>query len=155
MRGNFLNSKELSDAAYEREEAQALILEHSRNPRNFGTFVDPQRTGIEENPVCGDRCQVMLLTDQTHVNEIRFTGRGCAISMASASIMTELVDGLHVSRVNELVDSVKKYFTERGSIDEFDLGDLIALNGVRELPMRVKCATLPWNALRNAIECSD
>ncbi len=152
LRGDFLNSEKPTYAAFGRDESQALILEHSRNPLNFGTISNPQHSGSEENPVCGDRCQVMLLTDQDRVKQIRFTGRGCAISLASASIMTELVDGLSLSSIGDVINSVQRYFAERAAIVDTDLGDLVALNGVRELPMRVKCATLPWNALLNAIE---
>ncbi len=131
---------------------RTLILDHSRHPRNFGTLASANRTGKAENPVCGDRYQVFLNVMAGRIEAVRFRGTGCAISMASASMMMDLVEHQPVGDAESLVDNVRKLLAGELSEDSYAaLGDLVALAGVRPLPLRMKCAILPWHALLAAL----
>ena len=130
-----------------------LILDHYREPRNKGSL-DPADISYEEdNPLCGDRVHLDLRLDEDNrVVEVAWQGEGCAISMASASIMTELVKHKSIQEAKQLVQNVLE--TMRGNkdpdtLDEYD--DLAALKGVIKFPVRVKCATLSWHALQEAL----
>ena len=140
-----------------RELYQEVILDHGKSPRNFGK--PPAVTGESHgyNPLCGDTVTIYLAVDDGVVTDIGFEGRGCAISMASASMMTEMLQG-------KSVDEVKAMFTQfhtlvapsepvcEADFEAPDLDKLIVLAGVREFPMRVKCATLPWHTMKAALE---
>jgi nitrogen fixation NifU-like protein len=133
---------------------QDIILDHYRNPRNFGE-VNPVCTQVElDNPVCGDHIKLMLDIDEDGIiKNTKFTGSGCAISIASASIMTDEIKGKKLSEVSEIISDVLK--TMRGEQDAETLerhGDLVALKGVIKFPVRVKCATLAWHAIKDALE---
>ena len=127
-----------------------VILEHYRNPRNRGQLEGPDvRTVDLQNPTCGDEVHLSLRVQGGTVQDIRFTGRGCSISMASASLMTEAVRGRTVEEALLLSRDVKAMLQGRAPAE--DLGDLEALSGVSRFPVRVKCATLAWNALLRAL----
>jgi nitrogen fixation NifU-like protein len=128
-----------------------VILDHNRRPRNFGKL-DPADATVEGfNPMCGDRLTVRLQLAGDRIADIRFEGEGCAISTASASLMTEAVKGKTRSDALALFERVHRLLTEDdASADE--LGKLAALSGVREFPARVKCASLCWHTLASALQ---
>ena len=133
-----------------RELYQEVILDHSRKPRNFGKPAEVHHMAQGHNPLCGDRVTVYLdLDGDGRVTEVTFEGSGCAISMASASIMTEMLKGKTVSEAKSLFDKFHGVVTgedeDMSGADGIDLDRLEALAGVREFPMRVKCATLAWH----------
>lgn len=127
-----------------------IILDHNRHPRNFGPL-EPADASVEGfNPLCGDRLTLRLRLDGERIADIRFEGQGCAISTASASLMTEAVKGKTRAQALELFDRVHRLLTEEGG-GGTDLGKLEALSGVREYPARVKCASLCWHTLASAL----
>lgn len=131
-----------------------LILDHAKSPRNFGRLEDPTHTAEGINPLCGDKLRLYLQVSDDHIAKARFEGSGCAISMASASMMTDVVQGLSKSRALAHFEAVRERLTGTdGAINDasLDLGKLQALEGVRDYPMRVKCATLAWHALDSAL----
>ena len=138
---------------------QEVILDHGRNPRNFGVPAHHTCQARGNNPMCGDRVTVYLtLDDQGLIRDARFDGRGCAISTASASMMTEIVKGMTLPQVEQLFQRFHRLCTgnERAADDGDEanreaLERLQVLSGVREFPVRVKCATLPWHTLKAAV----
>jgi nitrogen fixation protein NifU and related proteins len=132
---------------------QEVILDHNRRPRNFGVLEPADRQALGHNPLCGDRLTVYLKMDQDTIADVRFQGSGCAISKASASLMTEVVKGRSVGDALAWIDRFQALMkTPIGqAVDEESFGKLAALAGVREFPMRVKCATLPWHTLKAAV----
>ena len=130
-----------------------MILDHNRKPRNFGPL-DPADVSIEGfNPLCGDRLTLRLKFDDDRISDIRFEGKGCAISTASASLMTEAVKGKSRAEASHLFERVHDLLTDDNA-DASDLGKLAALSGVREFPARVKCASLCWHTLTSALNAS-
>jgi len=132
---------------------QEVILDHNRNPRNFGVLDHPTHQAQGVNPLCGDQLQVFLRLNDGVIEEVRFEGRGCAISTASASIMTEILKGLSVDQADHyfaVFHAMATGAATPGSAD-LDLAKLEVLSGVREFPARVKCATLAWHALNSAL----
>ena len=128
-----------------------VILDHNRRPRNFGAL-DPADASVEGfNPMCGDRLTVRLQMADDKIREIRFEGQGCAISTASASMMTEAVKGKTPAEALKLFDRVHQLLTDDAAPPADDLGKLAALSGVREYPARVKCASLCWHTLAAAL----
>ena len=127
-----------------------IILKHYEAPKNFGVLPEATRRAGGMNPSCGDQVEVMVLLEGDIIADIRFQGQGCAISTASASMMTEAVKG---KRVAEALDLAKKFqaMVVEGASPDPALGDLLALQGVAKLPARVKCATLAWHALEEAL----
>jgi len=124
-----------------------IILDHYRNPRHHQT-VDPADRVIEaNNPLCGDEIDLSYRLDGGTVVAIGFTGRGCSISQASASMLCEAVTGMSVDDAARLAETFRMMLTGNGDTGAADIGDLEALRGVRAYPVRVKCATLVWNAL--------
>ena len=140
-----------------RELYQEVILDHGKNPRNFRQLEDANCEAQGNNPLCGDRLTVYLKVDEDRlICDAAFEGRGCAISMASASMMTQIVSGKTVSQVQYLFDKFHKLCT--GEIEEFpqdefadDVDKLRVMSGVRQFPMRVKCATLSWHTMNAAV----
>jgi nitrogen fixation NifU-like protein len=130
-----------------------VILDHNRHPRNFGR-VDPADASADgHNPLCGDRLTVTLrMKDPDVIDEIRFEGNGCAISVASASMMSEAVLGRSRAEVTRLFEHVHAALTQKDAPAEPLPGKLAALSGVREFPARVKCASLCWHTLNAALE---
>ncbi len=133
---------------------QDVILDHSRHPRNFGHPDDANREAQGNNPLCGDRVTVYLHIDGEVIEGASFEARGCAISLASASMMTEMVKGRTVAEARDLFNRFHRLVTaEDGDGDGLD--ELEALSGVREFPIRIKCATLPWHTMTAAIDQLD
>lgn len=128
-----------------------VILDHSRSPRNFGRLEAANREADGFNPLCGDRLKLFLEVEDGAVRQASFVGDGCAISTASASLLTEALRGLPEAEALDLADRFRRMAS--GDLDPEDaaLGKLSALAGVRAYPMRVKCATLAWHTLRAAI----
>jgi nitrogen fixation NifU-like protein len=132
-----------------------VILDHNRRPRNFGPL-EPADASIEGfNPMCGDRLTVRLRMDEDKISDIRFEGQGCAISTASASLMTEAVKGRTRSEALHLFARIHQLLTDDAAPPADELGKLAALSGVREYPARVKCASLCWHTLASALRSSD
>lgn len=129
---------------------QQLILDHSKSPRNFRVLSDANRMAQGTNPICGDNYTLYAKMDDDVLKEISFQGSGCAISKASASILTESLKGKTIAEVKSLFDKVHDMILT-GNMDG-DLGKLAALAGVHKFPVRVKCAILPWHALMAAVE---
>lgn len=135
-----------------------VILDHNRQPRNFGELADADRVVEGVNPLCGDRMTLYVSLDGERVHDIRFKGTGCAISVASSSLMTEKAKGTTVAELQTLFDRVHEMLTGDGMGSDVDidgLDKLAVLSGVRAYPTRVKCATLAWHALIGAISGSD
>ena len=133
---------------------QELIMDHNRNPRNFGKLQNPNREADGHNPFCGDTITLHLKLDETLVIEVGFQSAGCAISKASASMMTEAIKDKPENEINKIFDAFHKMLTNNSndSLDSNDeLGDLAVMSGVSQFPTRVKCATLSWHALRAAL----
>jgi nitrogen fixation NifU-like protein len=132
-----------------------VILDHNRTPRNFGGL-EPADASVEGfNPMCGDRLTVRLKMSDDRINDIRFEGQGCAISTASASLMTEAVKGKTRAEALQLFDRVHQLLTDDAAPPAEELGKLAALSGVREYPARVKCASLCWHTLGAALRSTD
>ena len=132
---------------------QETILDHGKNPRNFGKLDDANHQAQGHNPLCGDRLTVFVKTEGGRISEVTFEGNGCAISMASASLMGETLKGMPVEEANEVFHNFHDLVTaETDGVPEEDLGKLVVFSGVREFPVRVKCATLAWHTLRAALE---
>jgi nitrogen fixation protein NifU and related proteins len=129
---------------------QQLILDHNKSPRNFRVLPDANRTAQGTNPICGDNYTLYAKMDGDVVKEISFQGTGCAISKASASILTESLKGRTMAEVKSLFDKVRDMVTT-GNLDG-DVGKLAALAGVHKFPARIKCAILPWHAAMTALE---
>ena len=129
---------------------QEVILDHTKRPRNFGPLADANRKAEGFNPLCGDRVHVFVQLDGDKVRDVRFQGSGCAISTASASLMTEAVKGRTLEESEALFERVHDMLTGQGS-NGGDLGELEVLAGVRRYPVRVKCATLAWHTLVAAL----
>ncbi len=123
------------------------VLDHSRHPRNFKRLEPADRSIQGHNPLCGDKVTVYLKLDGDDIEEIAFEGTGCAISMASASIMTESLQGTSVHDAQNQADEIMQQFEIRGEDAPEIAGEMAALAGVRAYPSRVKCATLAWKAL--------
>jgi nitrogen fixation NifU-like protein len=133
---------------------QEVILDHNRRPRNFGALPSANRTARGHNPLCGDKVTLFVEVAGGEVKDIAFEGSGCAISMASASLMTEAVKGQPLPAAAALFEGFHRLVTSRpGEPVEVPegLGKLVAFAGVRDYPVRVKCATLPWHTLRAAL----
>ena len=137
---------------------QEVILDHNKRPRNFGELQAADHHAEGNNPLCGDRLTVDLKLDSGRIVDVRFRGQGCAISTASASLMTEVVKGKTVEEADELFEKFHDMLTGDPSVPaeaSSELGKLVVFAGVREFPIRVKCATLPWHTLRAALRGSE
>jgi nitrogen fixation protein NifU and related proteins len=129
-----------------------VILDHNRQPRNFGRLEPADGRAQGNNPLCGDQLSLFVRLDGERIADIRFEGKGCAISTASASLMTEAVKGKDRASVRELFARVHALLTQADSAPDSSLGKLAALSGVREFPARVKCASLCWHTLNAALD---
>jgi nitrogen fixation protein NifU and related proteins len=128
-----------------------VILDHNRRPRNFGVLDDANGHAEGHNPLCGDRLSLAVRLNGERIEDIRFEGKGCAISTASASLMTEAVKGKERREVQALFQRVHALLTQQQASADPALGKLAALSGVREFPARVKCASLCWHTLNAAL----
>ena len=140
---------------------QEIILDHGKNPRNLGKFDNYNKDAKGHNPLCGDNVHVFLrLNEKKKVEDVAFEGSGCAISMASASIMTDMVRGKEEKEVKEIIHDFLGMIKEKNSLENKILKDddktkLMSLSGVKQFPMRVKCATLSWHTLSSALDNSN
>src|SRR3954470_10893729 len=132
-----------------------VILDHNKRPRNFGQIEHPDARADGHNPLCGDRLTLSIKLNGDRVEDVRFEGKGCAISTASASMMTEAIKGKDRATIDELFHKVHTLPTDQAAVPSPELGKLAALSGVREFPARVKCASLCWHTLNAALEQSD
>ena len=130
---------------------QEVILDHSKNPRNFHRLDPADRTALGRNPLCGDQFTVYLRMDGDRIAEVAFEGQGCAISKSSASMMTQAVKGKTEDEAEVLFDRFHDLVTGKEP-DPESLGKLAAFQGVSEFPIRVKCASLSWHTLKAALE---
>jgi nitrogen fixation NifU-like protein len=140
-----------------RELYQSVILDHNRAPRNYGVVPAADGTAQGRNPLCGDEVTVSVKLDGERIADVRFVGTGCAISKASASLMTTAVKGRTAVEAGMLSERFQALVTGRAAASDppdASLGRLVALAGVSQFPIRVKCATLAWHALRAALDAA-
>lgn len=130
---------------------QSVILDHNRKPRNFGALEGANRTAEGKNPLCGDHVQVELHVDGDVISDIHFTGQGCAISKASASLMTAAVKGKTRAEAEALFQRFHALVTGHDANGGKDLGQLVVFSSVSRFPVRVKCASLAWHTLKAAL----
>ena len=138
-----------------RELYQEIILDHSRHPRHFGALAGANRTAEGFNPLCGDRVKIYLVIDKDgRIADIKFEGKGCAISVASASLMTEMLKGRSIAEVEKLMDGFLHLVKGEGAKEMAadDREQLEVMAGVSGFPMRIKCATLAWHAMKAALD---
>ena len=135
---------------------QDIILEHNKRPRNYGPLMGATHSADGHNPLCGDEINVSLRSGDGHVEEIHFQGQGCAISKASASLLTEALAGKSIDDARMYARQVLTFLKSGGQelVLEKD-GDLAALSGVKKFPARIKCATLAWHAFLTALDGGD
>ena len=139
-----------------RELYQQVILDHNKNPRNFHEMEAATRRVDGYNPLCGDHYTVFVRLDGDTIQDVSFTGNGCAISKASASVMSSTVKGKSTEEADSLFDTFHRLVTgDASGLSAADLGRLAAFSGVSEFPARVKCATLAWHTLKSALEGRD
>ena len=147
----------MSSEEFRRQESELddlyrdIIIDHYRHPRHRGHLTAPSASHEGLNPLCGDEVTVEVVLDGTALGEIGYTGSGCSISQSSASMMTEAVAGKSVAETHKLIADFTAMMRGDESIDPDDLGDLEALSGVRKFPVRIKCATLAWHTLAEAL----
>lgn len=134
-----------------RELYQEMIIDHGKHPRNFGVLANANHAHAGHNPLCGDKIMLYVHEENNVIEDVKFEGTGCAISMASASLLTEAVKGKSKIEFNNLFNIFHQLVTE-GTEPEEDLGKLAVFSGVAEFPVRVKCATLAWHTLKAALE---
>ena len=135
---------------------QELILEHNRKPRNYREMPDADRTIEGRNPLCGDALTLWVKLDNDRIADVSFKGQGCAISRASASLMTAAVKGKTRGEADELFESFRRLVTGKmPDADHASMGSLRALGGVSRFPLRVKCASLAWHALHSALSAEQ
>lgn len=143
-----MNTQELDELYRE------TIIAHARRPHNFGTLLDADAAGDGKNPICGDEVSVQVALDGDRIRSARFQGKGCAISQASASMLTDAVTDRTLVELDVLVAGIERMLRGEGEPDA-DLGELAALRGVAQFPTRVKCALLAWKVLRQALANRD
>ncbi len=128
-----------------------ILIDHYKQPRGFETLQDDEVSAEGDNPNCGDHIRLKVDREDNTINGVTFDGKGCAICMASASMMTEKMHHIELSEATSFSDDFIAFMRGEKDLDDEELGDLVALQGVRQYPMRVKCATLSWHALRKAL----
>ena len=131
---------------------QEIIVDHNRSPRNFGKLNDADKILEGFNPLCGDKLTLYLKTDGRNIKDIAFDGSGCAISVASASLMTDAMKGKSLDEAETLFNEFHNLITTDGNFNSEHLGKIAALAGVKNYPARVKCASLCWHTLHSAIQ---
>ncbi len=131
---------------------QDIILDHSKNPRNSGYLEGATHSARENNPLCGDRVSVYLTVHNAEITDLKFEARGCAISVASASMMGQMVKGKSITEAQKLFKQFIALINGSDVGDGFELKELESLSGVKQFPTRIKCATLSWHALQRALE---
>lgn len=133
---------------------QQVILDHNKNPRNWGKLENATHEAEGHNPLCGDQLHLYLILEGDKIIDVKFIGNGCAISKASASVMTTIIKNKTIDEVKELFHHFHDIVTSdvKDEIDKDKLGKLSVFAGVREFPVRVKCASLSWHTLMNALD---
>ena len=134
---------------------QEVIIDHNRSPRNFGKLENPTQVAEGYNPLCGDKLNLYLTTEDDLITDVSFDGSGCAISVASASLMTDSLKGKSIKEAEQLFEKFHDLIMKEEKPDQEQmqsLGKLAALAGVKEYPARVKCATLCWHTLHSALQ---
>jgi nitrogen fixation NifU-like protein len=131
---------------------QEVILDHNRRPRNFHVLADASHSAEGYNPLCGDRLMLYLKLADGRIEDVSFQGAGCAISKASASMMTDVLKGRTIAEANALFDRFHRMVTTPPDQGVEDMGKLSSLAGVREFPIRIKCASLAWHTLKAAMK---
>ena len=131
---------------------RSVIMDHYKNPRNKGSIEEDAVTIDMNNPTCGDRIHLTLKVTDGVVEDAKFDGEGCSISMSSASMMTQLIKGKKVEEALELADIFSKMMMGEDYSDKYDLEDVEALQGVSQFPARIKCATLAWKAMEKGVK---
>jgi nitrogen fixation NifU-like protein len=132
---------------------QEILLEHNSKPRNFRKLDQPTQTAEGYNPLCGDRITLYLSLEDNLISDVSFQGSGCAISRASASMLTQSIKGQTVARAQEIFEAFHHMLTEPGAELDYDvLGDLETLSGVVAFPTRIKCAVLAWHTMQAALD---
>lgn len=134
---------------------QEVILDHNRKPRNFRIMERADRQSEGFNPLCGDQITLFLKMNDDVITDVSFQGSGCAISKASASMMTDSVKGKTRAQAEQLFESMHRMLTQDGEADSKKLGKLVAFEGVRQFPIRVKCASLAWHTLNAALQAKQ
>ena len=134
---------------------QEIIVDHNRSPRNFGVITDANKTAEGFNPLCGDKLKLYIKMDGQNISDIAFDGTGCAISVASASLMTDAMKGKSIDEAETLFNDFHALITTENKFDSEHLGKLTVLAGVKDFPGRVKCASLCWHTLHSAIKDDD
>ena len=134
---------------------QEIIVDHNRSPRNFGVITDANKTAEGFNPLCGDKLKLYIKMDGQNISDIAFDGTGCAISVASASLMTDAMKGKSIDEAEALFNDFHALITTENKFDSEHLGKLTVLAGVKDFPGRVKCASLCWHTLHSAIKDDD
>ncbi|OGH56139.1 MAG: SUF system NifU family Fe-S cluster assembly protein [Candidatus Lindowbacteria bacterium RIFCSPLOWO2_12_FULL_62_27] len=130
---------------------QEIILDHYKAPRNRGSVENPDIDIFESNPLCGDEIRIQAKLDGRTIQDIRFEGKGCSISLASASMMTEALKGHAHDHAHKYIDGIKAMMHGEDKLNDEELGDMEALKGVADFPARVKCALLAWTTLEKAL----
>ena len=146
-----MSASDPRSSAAENDLYQEIVVEHKRAPRNFGTLAAPTHEARGHNPQCGDNLKVELQLGGGRIDDIRFTGHGCAICIASASMMTEAVRGAEVAAAQDMQQRFRAVLTGQLEPEAAHLGKLVSLAGVRRYPSRIKCALLGWHALMHAL----
>lgn len=131
---------------------QELILDHNRHPHNFGELSDATHTSLGKNPLCGDSLVLYVKVTNDCIEDIKFQGDGCAIFKASTSMMTDALKGRSVDEARNIYDEFHKMLVSESQVDSVLLGKLAAFSGVKEFPIRVKCASLPWHTFDGALK---
>jgi nitrogen fixation protein NifU and related proteins len=126
-----------------------MIVDHGKNPRNFGSLTHANHCQAGHNPLCGDKLMLYVIEEKGVIKDVRFSGSGCAISVASASLMTEVIKGKTIEEIEKIFEKFHQLVT-LGEKSE-SIGKLVAFSGVVEFPIRVKCATLAWHTLKAAL----
>ncbi|GAA3733453.1 Fe-S cluster assembly sulfur transfer protein SufU [Salinicoccus jeotgali] len=134
---------------------RSVIMDHYKNPRNKGVIENGTMTIDMNNPTCGDRIRLTLNVVDEIVEDVKFDGEGCSISMASASMMTESITGKNINEALAMGDEFSKMMLGEDYDITEDMGDIEALSGVTQFPARIKCATLSWKALEKGVKSSD
>ncbi len=132
---------------------QEILLEHNSRPRNFRKLEDADRSADGYNPLCGDKVELFLKLDDEIISDVAFQGSGCAISRASASMLTQSIKGQSVEKAHEIFEAFHNMLTDPSAEVDYDLlDDLESLSGVSDFPTRIKCAVLAWHTLRAALD---
>jgi len=128
-----------------------VILDHNKNPRNKGEILEHTHSADGHNPLCGDRISIQIVLDNNTVTDAKFIGSGCAISTASASMLTDTIKGMKKAQIEEMFKNFHNLVTDKDT-EKNDLGKFTVFEGVKKYPTRVKCATLSWHALMAALD---